>query len=595
MIRMTDPTIRGTVIAILATILLTITGCSRPDRPARSDGRLDLADDLMESRPDSAITVLSSIDTTSLADDGEKARYALLMSMALDKNYIDTTNFDILQPAIDYYLTHGTPDEKLRTFYYQGRIYQNKGDRDNALRSFNKGIEISSHCNDSLCIARTLVARGAQFFDFSDYRNYINCHLRAAKIYKNLSRKWHEFDCLRNALNGTVSLKDKARADSILHIFEQFHDLDKDQERTYNGFILAYTNTFGNKSDIQNLIQRQERNCNLNTDGFLNLAFAYHQIGNDAKAKHILDSINQTTDYNALKYLSISVSVYESLGDYKKALASYKEFSKKIESIDSIRYDRKSKTIEEKHQLEIKADQEARKHAQIIVGCIGGILFLLMVVIMLFLLFRSTKNQKDLAVEKAKTSALESERLKTEGEKLELKNRNLQLEREKQALEAENLSHRVESLKSECTSLKKLIDFHEDLPAEVRQTIKLRFEVLNELMSQYLTDNDLHEESITPWIKELTDNTENFMNSNRLAFQASHPRFIQYFEERGLTVSEINYVCLYAIGLKGKDVGKYLRKPSHVNISSTIRKKLGIDKHETNIGIYVRKLLKNHD
>lgn len=69
---MTGPTIRGTVIAILATVLLTISGCSRPDRPDRSDGRLDLADDLMESRPDSALTVLSSIDTTSLANDGEK-------------------------------------------------------------------------------------------------------------------------------------------------------------------------------------------------------------------------------------------------------------------------------------------------------------------------------------------------------------------------------------------------------------------------------------------------------------------------------------------------------------------------------------------
>lgn len=592
---MTDPTIRGTVIAILATVLLTITGCSRPDRPARSDGRLDLADNLMESRPDSALTVLSSIDTTSLADDGEKARYALLMSMALDKNYIDTTNFDILQPAIDYYPTHGTPDEKLRTFYYQGRIYQNKGDRDNALRSFNKGIEISSHCNDSLCIARTLVARGAQFFDFSDYRNYINCHLRAAKIYKNLSRKWHEFDCLLNALNGTVSLKDKARADSILHICEQFHDLDKDQELALINHTIAYANQFNNPPLINRLIKVLEKYPNLDSNSLLNLAFAYHQIGNDAKAKHILDSIHQITDDDTLKYLSISVHVYEALGDYKKALAFYKEFSKKLESIDSIRYERKSKSIEEKHQLELKAEQEARKHAQIIVCCIGGILFLLMVVIMLLLLFRSTKNQKDLALEKAKTSALESERLKSESEKMELENRNLQLEKEKQALEAENLSHRVESLKSECTSLKKLIDSHEDLPSEVRQTIKVRFELLNEIMSRYLTDNDLYEDSVTPWIKELTDNTEDFMNSNRLAFQASHPRFIHYFEERGLTVSEINYVCLYAIGLKGKDVGKYLKKPSHVNISSAIRKKLGIDKHETNIGIYVRKLLKNCD
>ena len=36
-----------------------------------------------------------------------------------------------------------------------------------------------------------------------------------------------------------------------------------------------------------------------------------------------------------------------------------------------------------------------------------------------------------------------------------------------------------------------------------------------------------------------------------------------------------------------------MKMRSHVNISSTIRKKLGIDKHETNIGIYVRRLLSN--
>lgn len=83
------------------------------------------------------------------------------------------------------------------------------------------------------------------------------------------------------------------------------------------------------------------------------------------------------------------------------------------------------------------------------------------------------------------------------------------------------------------------------------------------------------------------------MNSTRMAFQVSHPVFIQYFEEHGLTESEINYVCLYAIGLKGKEVGIYIKKPSHVNMSSAIRKKLGIDKHETNIGIYVRRLLKS--
>lgn len=46
-----------------------------------------------------------------------------LMFMALDKNYIDTTTFDVIQPAINYYLKEGTSDQKERTYYYQGCIF----------------------------------------------------------------------------------------------------------------------------------------------------------------------------------------------------------------------------------------------------------------------------------------------------------------------------------------------------------------------------------------------------------------------------------------------------------------------------------------
>ncbi|MDE7471131.1 MAG: hypothetical protein K2M57_06780, partial [Paramuribaculum sp.] len=92
----------------------------------------------MEAHPDSALSILNGIDKSSLNSRKDKARYALLMSMALDKNYIDTTSFDVLQPAIDYYLKNGNADERLRTYYYQGCIFLNKGDRDNAFSSFAK-------------------------------------------------------------------------------------------------------------------------------------------------------------------------------------------------------------------------------------------------------------------------------------------------------------------------------------------------------------------------------------------------------------------------------------------------------------------------
>lgn len=573
----------------------------------------DRAESLMETRPDSALMILKLIDKSELSSKQEQARYAILMSMALDKNYIDTTSFDVLQPAIDYYLENGTPDDKLRTYYYQGRIFQNQGDHDNALNSFIKGIDMSDQSHDSLYIARTLVAQGVLYDDLYNFECYTECYLRAAQIYKRLSIRWSEFDCLLNALNGSTASGNKTRGDSILTICDNFTDLDSVQLLRLTRHRLSQALRFNDIPRIKTLINNIESHPDIDSSVILNLSLAHHKVGNDIKAKQLLDCVYNGQNYDTLKFLAISVPILENLGDFENALASYRNFSQIMDSLNTLKFDQKINSVEEKHQLELKVQQDAREKAKIIWGFKGGIIFLIMVVIILLLLFRSNKNQKDLALKRVKISELENNRLKfekdnalqqakitklhneglkSEREKLSLENKNLQLERDKKALEAENLSHRVLALENEKESLKVRIQDKEELPIEVQKAIKIRIEMINALMASYITDNEQYEKPYEAWIKELTDNTNEFMNSNRLAFQASHPRFIQYFEDHGLTESEINYVCLYAIGLRGKEVGNYMNKPSHVNTSSAIRKKLGIDKHQTNIGIYVRKLLK---
>jgi hypothetical protein len=107
-------------------MLLLLACCIASCSNHKQQETLNRAESLMEAHPDSALTLLRGIEKSELGSKEEQARYALLMSMALDKNYIDTTSFDVLQPAIDYFLKNGDPTEKLRTYYYQGRIFQNK-------------------------------------------------------------------------------------------------------------------------------------------------------------------------------------------------------------------------------------------------------------------------------------------------------------------------------------------------------------------------------------------------------------------------------------------------------------------------------------
>ena len=72
-----------------------------------SQKRLSDIEFLLDSRPDSALALIRQIDTTTLKGRSTKARFSLLHAAALDKNYIDTADTRIAQPAVDWYDRHG--------------------------------------------------------------------------------------------------------------------------------------------------------------------------------------------------------------------------------------------------------------------------------------------------------------------------------------------------------------------------------------------------------------------------------------------------------------------------------------------------------
>lgn len=558
-------------------LCLLLADCGRN---SEIDRQLDRADALIESRPDSSLLILDNIDANALSGKEQKARYALLKSMAFDKNYIDTTTFDVLQPAIDYYLEHGTPNEKLRTYYYQGVIFNNQGNRDNALNSFSKAIDLENTITDLYVLARAYAAQGYLYDQLYALEDGLKSNLEASRIYNRISQNYKEFDCLLRAYNEAIILNDKPLADSLSSVCNNFAINDSIEAGKLWQQNLHYASKFGDKEEIRIMLSQQEHSLPFNPDKLMDLALAYNKLGNNEYALELLDIVRASnSEYNGLRLLSVQLPIYKGIGNFKDALSIYEKYSIAYDSINLKKFEYLTQTIQARNKIEIQAQKEAERNTRIIWSCIGGLVILVLLVGVLLLTVRNKQSEKALAIQIARTKEAENAQLKTEQERL--------------ALEAENLAHRVDTLEEESRSLKELMATSVELPEEVQKAIQVRIEMLNSLLAGYITSNEQYEKPYDVWVRELTENTEAFMNSNRLAFQASHPRFIQYFEEHGLTEDEINYVCLYAIGLRGKEVGNYMKKPGHVNISSAIRKKLGIDKHETNIGIYVRKLLKS--
>lgn len=118
---------------------LTFVSCNRHSEHWNT---LSNVESYIVEHPDSALIVLERIDISELSSKEERAKLALLLSMALDKNYVDKTDFNVLQPAIDYYEDNGSATEKFQTYYLQGRIYQNQGNDTQAMIAYAQVKEL---------------------------------------------------------------------------------------------------------------------------------------------------------------------------------------------------------------------------------------------------------------------------------------------------------------------------------------------------------------------------------------------------------------------------------------------------------------------
>ena len=563
---------------VLLLILLSTAGCNRR---SSVDKKMDLADSLMMSKPDSALMVLEGIPASDVKGKERSARYALLKSMALDKNYIDTTTFDVLQPAIDYYVKHGSPDEQLRTYYYQGRIYQNQGDDDSAMQSFMNGSDLGESITDTLLLAHTLVAQGILYFKQYKISEFVHNNMEAAGLYGAIGRDINEIKSYTNAIDGYVMMNDKSAADSILSICVPLVQKNPDGEAYLFPSLLSYTIEFCSPDEIKAFLNEYQ-DLELTKDETMDFARGYSKIGEYDKAITLLSGISLTESaWDSLKYASVKIDILEKQGKYEQAFILYRNYSATLERHQKELLSQDLLFADKKHQLEMKSLMDIQDRDRIIWGTLCGIFGLVILVGWLYYRGFLSKTKRILA--------------EKENENLRLEQENLRKEKEKAELETANLKLEIAQLEGERDNLKELQREQSELAKPIQDVIQKRLNILNGLLAKEITNNDSYAEPYNKWIETIHSDKKKFMDSTRLAFAASHPKFMEYLEQRDLSADEIKYLCLYAIGLRGKEVGEYIQMKRHYIISHEIRKKLGIDEHETNIGHYIRRLMKDFE
>lgn len=127
----------------LSLFLVSSLSCDRTIRQ-----RMDSIENELIINPSGAYEELSRMDTKSLYSEAGRARYALLMSLARDKSYVDVADDSLIQVAVRYYEKRGSMREKMISTYLLGRVQRNADNKAGAIVSFLKAKKMAGETQD---------------------------------------------------------------------------------------------------------------------------------------------------------------------------------------------------------------------------------------------------------------------------------------------------------------------------------------------------------------------------------------------------------------------------------------------------------------
>ena len=124
----------------------------------------------------------------------------------------------------------------------------------------------------------------------------------------------------------------------------------------------------------------------------------------------------------------------------------------------------------------------------------------------------------------------------------------------------------------------------------LRRLITSRMQIFFKLLVSVIIYGRISENTESE-IKNVVENKRLLLDNLRQYAALTYPELEQYLTEHGLTEREIDFCNLYLLGLRGKEIGRYLGLARHYTVSSGIRSKLGLGERDVNIDAYLRQII----
>ena len=257
---------------------------------------LSTAERQLTTAPDSALTTIRSVKWYSVLKPERRARYGLIHSIALDKNYIDVTSDSLIRFSTRYYDYKGSPEQRMRAYYYLGRVQENNREYLPATLSLLDAAQYADAVDDNYLKGLLFSRLGIIYRHYYNYEKAYKYFEQSYNCYKAADLKKHQayqlyemgftLHCMNKYSNSIEYLKraivaaNESNYNDVLEIFYSqlaiVYNAKEDYDNSYKTFILC-EERFG-EDNIYNYIDA----CGAGADTFT------HK-GNNAKSQRLLN------------------------------------------------------------------------------------------------------------------------------------------------------------------------------------------------------------------------------------------------------------------------------------------------------------------
>ncbi len=389
----------------LLTIILSILLLTACGENVRNSQLLERAETIMNDSCDVALSMLQdSINPKTLTTERGRAIYAVLLSQALDKNYIDLTSDSIIAPAVKYFANGDNPHYAMLTHYYHGKILLNQNKLSDAIIYCTKAVDFAKELNYDFylgLIYGTIAKTYSLTHNHNESIKYSNLsYLHFSKVNKEPHKKYAYFSLAIAHNNNRDFYQSKSIHKELI---------DSATLKCDTAFLLEVLESYShllwnNQKSIESkqILKKLQNNYKyqLSATSLAHLADIYTKENNQDSASYYL--FLAKTNANCLKdSIAIMLADYNNAltnKDYKKALSLQEEQINDLNASTEDIWEQSVMTLQrdyfESQAKNANLEVESKKN-QIILIVIISVAILFIAIFIIYALRMRNKAQKE--------------------------------------------------------------------------------------------------------------------------------------------------------------------------------------------------------